>query len=384
MAYKKRKSNFTRAKKVAKEIKKHPKGVVLVAFLLVVVLALGYFIYTKFFSKIKGGEDYITLSTVSGEISFHFLTLGNKTPGDCVYVKAGETDILIDAGSEESSAPLIKNYLDSRVTDGVLEFVIATHSDLDHIACFGMEGGIFDSYVCETIIDFPKTNHVAGNNSYGQYVQKRDNEILNDNAKHYTALQCYNEEDGAKRSYNISENVTMNILYNYYYENYSSSNNNYSVCLLFNHGGRKFLFTGDLQEAGEKRLVVNNNIGKVYVYKAGHHGSSTSSSSTLLNEIKPEICIFQCPVGTSKYGGENLDNRMPAKSVTDEIIKHTTRCFATSIADEDFTNGKEVEDLNGNIEVVSKEDTIKVKCSNSATRLVDTEWYKLRRANSSV
>ena len=33
-------------------------------------------------------------------LSIHFLQLGSDKTGDCVYIKAGETDLLIDAGAE--------------------------------------------------------------------------------------------------------------------------------------------------------------------------------------------------------------------------------------------------------------------------------------------
>jgi beta-lactamase superfamily II metal-dependent hydrolase len=46
----------------------------------------------------------------------------------------------------------------------------------------------------------------------------------------------------------------MKILYNYYYENSSSDENNYSVCVLFTQGSKNFLMTGDLEADGESAL----------------------------------------------------------------------------------------------------------------------------------
>lgn len=363
-------------RKAVKTISKAPKGVVFVCFLLVVVLALGYFLYTNFFVK-KGGEDYLVYSNVEGEISFHFLTLGNLIPGDCTLVQVGDNDILIDAGSDEDSLDDIKSYLSDKVTDGVLEYVIVTHSDMDHIACFQVDGGIFDSYECEVIIDFPKSTHSETSGSYKDYIEKRNAEILA-GAEHYNALDCSKNTNGAKRVYELSPYVDMEILYNYYYDHSTTKNNNNSVCLLFNHEGRKFLFTGDLEHNGEDDLVRENDIGKVCLYKAGHHGSNTSSSKTLLDEIRPDFCIFQTAVGTDKYTSDTA-NQMPSQKVCDEIKKHTDRVYATSIADREFNGDVEIADLNGNIVVVSKLDRITVYCSNNATKLKDTNWYKERR-----
>ena len=92
------------------------------------------------------------------DLQIHFMMLGNDATGDCIYIKAGETDIIVDAGSKPNSATAIKNYVDEYVTDGKLEYVIATHADLDHIAAFGGETGLLKLYEIETVIDFPLTN----------------------------------------------------------------------------------------------------------------------------------------------------------------------------------------------------------------------------------
>jgi hypothetical protein len=70
------------------------------------------------------------------DLSIHFLELGNKYTGDCVYVNYGEIDILIDAGSRQSSATTIKAYINNHIQDNKLEYVIVTHGHQDHIAGF--------------------------------------------------------------------------------------------------------------------------------------------------------------------------------------------------------------------------------------------------------
>jgi hypothetical protein len=45
------------------------------------------------------------------DLEINFMMLGNKENGDCIYIKAGETDVLVDAGSTAESATTIKNYL---------------------------------------------------------------------------------------------------------------------------------------------------------------------------------------------------------------------------------------------------------------------------------
>ena len=76
----------------------------------------------------NGGESIIT-----DDLQIHFLELGNKYTGDCTLIKVGDTEILVDAGSRQSSAGTITSYVKNYCTDGVLEYVIATHGDLTQL-----------------------------------------------------------------------------------------------------------------------------------------------------------------------------------------------------------------------------------------------------------
>jgi beta-lactamase superfamily II metal-dependent hydrolase len=52
------------------------------------------------------------------------------------------------------------------------------------------------------------------------------------------------------------KDVTLNILYQKYYEQSTSSENNYSVCTLLSQGDDHYLFTGDLEKSGENKLIL--------------------------------------------------------------------------------------------------------------------------------
>ncbi len=124
--------------------------------LFIIILLAGYYVYTNYIKDKEPDDDGGAPVVTTGAISFHFMTLGNEYAGDCTYIKAGDNDILIDAGSRANSIDDIKNYIDNYVTDGKLEYVIVTHGDQDHIAGFAKkDGSIFDLYECETIIGFP-------------------------------------------------------------------------------------------------------------------------------------------------------------------------------------------------------------------------------------
>lgn len=349
---------------------------------LVIGFIAGFGIYT-YLKRPKGGDVY-----VSGDLSFHFMQLGNEFTGDSIYIKSGDTDILIDAGSRSGSTETTSKYIDQYCTDGVLEYVIVTHSDRDHIAGFvGSEESlsIFARYECKTIIDFPMTNKKAttekGNKTdYGKYLDNLQQELEDtEGAVHYTALQCWNEADGAKREYEISEGVTMRVLYNYFYEHKSSDENNYSVCLMFDQGDKHFLFTGDLEKEGEEHLVEYNDLPEVDLFKAGHHGSGTSSTSALLEKIKPDIVCVCCCAGTYEYA-DSKENTFPYQAMIDRVAEYTEQVYVTTagILEGESTVG--YEPLHGNIVVTSNRDGVSVKCSaNDGVLLKDTDWFKENR-----
>ena len=181
----------------------------------------------------------------------HFLELGNVNTGDCTYIKAGDKDILIDAGSKASSVKTINDYISPYVTDGKLEYVIVTHAHEDHYAGFATYENVqslFDMYVCEVIIDFSQiTATKAEQTMYKNYVRERDAEIAN-GAKHYTASECI-EDESIKGKFDLGEGVTLTVLNSYYYYNRSTTENDHSVCVMLDDGKNSYLFTGDL-EAG--------------------------------------------------------------------------------------------------------------------------------------
>ena len=317
----------------------------------------------------SSNDDSADEEKETSELSVHFLQLGNKISGDCTLIKTGNTEVLIDAGSTTGSIGTIVPYIKQYCTDGVLEYVIATHAHQDHIAGFtnsSSQGkGIFESFTCETIIDFPKTT--ISTNLYNEYTALRDAEVQA-GATHYTALECWNNANGAQRSYDLADGITLNILYQKYYEENTSNENNNSVCVMVSQEENHYLFTGDLESGGEASLLANNKLPKCKVFKSAHHGSNTSNSNTLLSVIQPEIVVFTCCCG-DKFN-------FPHQETINTVALYTSQVYALGIV-----NTSDIYQLlNGNVVITSTDGkTASVQCSNSNTLFKDTDWFKKNR-----
>lgn len=378
--------------------KKQKFNALLTIFLCVVFLVAGFCAGGYGFILYKSHHEIANIPVyTSGDISFHFLELGNKYSGDCTYIKAGDLDILIDAGSRSSSIPVITNYINDYVEDNKLEYVIVTHAHEDHYAGFATgenTQSLFDMYLVGTIIDFAQHNK-EGKEQYTDYVRERS-EATQKGAVHYTAKECMEEVNGAKSSYDLGNDITLTILdQKFYYEKDSGTHeNNHSVCTLFTQGDKNFLFTGDLEKEGEESLVEMNSLPKCNLYKAGHHGSKTSSNDVLLDVIQPDICVVCCCAGNYEYTKTSGDatqanlNNFPTQDFVNRISKHTREVYVTTLGlpKYDSTNTGAVKydndsftSMNGNVVVKNTNGLITVECSNNNTLLKDTDWFKENR-----
>ena len=376
-------------KAVKKAAKKHP---VLVGIVVAIVIIILIAVLIMYFMKIgpfkpkdnnllSGSEAEIT----NADLSIHFLELGNKFTGDCTLIKCGDTEILIDAGSRKDSAATIKGYVDKYCTDGVLEYVLATHAHQDHIAGFvgsssdGSKTGILYQFKVGTLIQFAGTG--ATSQIYKDYCTAVEYAESQGTAV-YTAKQCWNEEDGAKKQYYIDKDnkISMNILYNYYYDHDTKDENDYSVCMLLTQATENktynYLFTGDLEEKGEGYLVQYNILPEVDLFKGGHHGSYTASTEKLLSVIKPKAVAVCCCCGTTEYTS-NVQNTFPAQAFIDRVAKYTDKIYCTTLIVDYDKN--EFTSMNGNIVFYVKENELKLYCSNNDTILKDTDWFKANR-----
>ncbi len=230
---------------------------------------------------------------VTEELEIHFIDVGQ---GDCTLLLCGGEAMLIDAG-DNSQGTKIQSYLQKRNVE-TLKYVVCTHPDEDHIG--GMDVILY-KFDCETIL---MTDEEKDTNTYRDVVDTMENR----------GYQRTLPEVG--QQYSLGDAV-FTILGP---SELSSDSNNNSIALLLVHGDNRFLFTGDAEAEEEEEMVDSGIPLDADVYKAGHHGSRTSSSEQLLEAVSPAYVVISCGEGNS-YGHPHAETMNHLRAMGAQVFR---------------------------------------------------------------
>ena len=248
----------------------------LLGALLIVVFVILFGEQTGIFAE-KAQElvtDQTDLSVQEDVLEVHFIDIGQ---GDATLIKQGSHAMLIDAG-ENDKGTAVQLYLQKHGVER-LDYLILTHTDSDHI---GGADVIISKYEIQTILlsDFPKENK-----TYRDVMDSMDAKGVD-----FT-------EPKVGDSYLLGNAKFTIIAPNRTY----ADPNNSSIALVLQHGENSFLFSGDAEAEAEEDILKNGMDLDVDVYKAGHHGSSSSSSEAFLDAMSAEAAVISCAADNS-YG----------------------------------------------------------------------------------
>ena len=236
-------------------------------------------------TEIIQDPDEVLYDGTCSDVSVHYIDLGAM--GASTLIDCGDFEIIIDAGLKSAGTNVIVPYLNDFVDDGVIELVIATHPDADHIGGFvGLSGseGIFDAFVIERILDY---GYVKSTITHTQYAELRDLQ----GALVCSGASALNGSNLCQPYYTITDNLILRVIDTGHYDGEDTTNDNEnSIVVLLEHGDNTFLFTGDAEHNAE--AFMQGNLSHVDVYMAGHHGSHTANSEGLLNAITPTDIIL--------------------------------------------------------------------------------------------
>jgi beta-lactamase superfamily II metal-dependent hydrolase len=249
----------------------------------------------------------IVFSVTPRKLRITFLDIGQ---GDSILIQTPSGhEMLIDGGASNIVLERLNeqmNYFDRDI-----DVMVATHGDADHVT--GLIP-VLEKYAVNVLV-------ISG--------MKSDTAVFAD-------LDTKMEEEGANIHVarrgdviDFQDGVTAAILHPRAGETFKETNSA-SVSLVIVYGEQTFLLTGDLPIAYEASLVSSGRLPKkITVYKAGHHGSKTSSGEQLLSYIKPEYVVISAG-RDNKYGHPNPEALGRLQKYSKEIlstIDHGTITF---------------------------------------------------------
>ena len=239
---------------------------------------------------------YVNGCTKEKLFSVHIIDVGQ---GDSIFIQTLEDKrILIDAGDEEAEHT-IYSYLKRRGVKKI-DVLIATHPDTDHIGSM------------DYIIDKFKISH------FYMPEAKTDSEAfynLLDSCKDKNLkIEYLTKGDVLK----IDSSTSIEILSP---STITDKNNLNSIVSLLNYKGYEFLFTGDAEKENESEILSSCNLPDIEFLKAGHHGSSSSSTDEFIAKLKPEAVAISC--------GYNNDYGHPHRSVLDTFRENGSVVYRT-------------------------------------------------------
>ena len=233
--------------------------------------------------------------------------------GDGLVIRYEDMVITVDGGStSEKKLPedMLIPYFESQGID-VIDIAFITHCDSDHYS-----GILYLLEECEDIrikklvLPLPAEN------------DDRYNKLKNAASEKNTEIRYF----GAGSVLKVKD---MNLIGLYpLTNNYIEEANSHSIGMLLNYKNFNMLFTGDMDKECEYKMldyVANSDITKfdfdIDILKAGHHGSSTSTSEELLSFFTPDAVILS-------YGDNNRYGH-PHKETLEILENHDVKILET-------------------------------------------------------
>ena len=223
--------------------------------------------------------------TTGDTVAVHNINVGQSV-STLVVGPTGET-MLIDTGHYNDDGEYVIDYLRRHDIERI-DYLVTSHNDADHI---GGNAAVIEYFETEAdgVGAVYDPGIAASTATYGEYldaIERHDVTLYETRAGDSIPFEGVETEVlGPPEPYIDGEDRNEN-----------------SIVLRLSYGSTSFLYTGDAEEDAERRLVEEYGSGlESTVYKAGHHGSSSSTSDALLDAVDPEAAVVSSAYD-SQYG----------------------------------------------------------------------------------
>ncbi len=232
---------------------------------------------------------------------YYFLDVGQ---GDSELIiladnRGNEIKILIDGGRDKKVIRELGKILGD---DHIIDVVVLTHPQLDHF------GGLIDVMQQYEIGVFISTGRK------GEIAAFRELEDVVRVGRINTAK--LKEGDRIRYGKNQIDTLSPSPV-----EMKSKELNDSSLVLMVESDNVRALYTGDIGDRIEKRILAQYNVDAA-ILKVGHHGSRFSSTASFVDAVRPKVAVIE--VGKNTYGH-------PTKQTLDRIVATGAKIYRTDI-----------------------------------------------------
>ncbi len=297
-------------------------------FVIITTLALVFSSPIEIFIN-KSNNEQVSKITISQGVKAHILNVGQA---GCTIVELPNNKILVyDTGLKESFNH-IKNYLTKEIETSVIDYLILSHTDSDHI---GGAEDVLNLFEVKNIIrpvvksahpNFNETNNISNLEDFSVVQDELYANVLNkvytENAEVFIA--DYNNIETLNQSFD-GDDYNIELYIPTFYK--SSNSNDFSIVVTITHQGKTLMLTGDATHKSEKNLLENYALPDVDFMVLAHHGSSNSSSFEFLQKVKPEYVYISAGKNNSyNHPHEETLNKLKLLGVEEEKLYVTYNC----------------------------------------------------------
>ena len=234
--------------------------------------------------------------------------------GDAILIQSGATQVLIDGGPDTAVMHCLGKHM--MRFDRVIELVVVTHLDSDHIA--GLIP-VLSTYQVNKLMIGDENKETDDFNDLEQLVQAKKRlgmglikpvhrtEIVLGKARKIQVINIFSENI-LQDSERIELKRTATI-------------NDRSIALLLVCDQAKAVLMADIEERVEQAMVSLSLLEDVNLLKVGHHGSKSSTSEALVRVTRPEISAIS--VGKINHFGH------PSPQVISRLLEYGSTVLRT-------------------------------------------------------
>lgn len=225
----------------------------------------------------KASDSLFRQAELTTETAVHFIDVGQ---GDSALLLSGGQAVLIDAGTEQSGATVVRYLEELGVTR--LYAAVATHPHTDHI---GGMAQVIDAFPIE---HFYMGQEMQNTSAYSTLLDALKAQGVQPTIP-TPGEELKFDSDALLTFLGPAEDVPDENL------------NDRSLITLFQADEQEVLLMGDAEAAAEQSLLAHYPSLHCDVLKVGHHGAATSSSVSFLQTVQPSVAVISCGVDND-YG----------------------------------------------------------------------------------